>query len=150
VEVLKKKKSRILIAKADQDAHELSVRYLSHLLREEGMEVIFVRYFLIDEIAKAAIEEDVDAVALSFYGSGLIHDTSRLIKLMKQYCRKEEAPQVIVGGTINKEEEEELIKMGVTKVFMPGIGTLHDVAQYIKSISYVLSKGETEDGRRKL
>ena len=129
----KKKKSRILIAKADQDAHELNVRYLTHLLREEGMEVIFVRYFLIDEIAKAAIEEDVDVVALSFYGSGLIHDTSRLIKLMKQYCLKEEVPQVMVGGTINKEEE--LIKMGVTKVFMPGIGTLHDVAQYIKHIS---------------
>ena len=74
-------------------------------------------------------------VALSFYGSGLIHDTFRLITLMKQYCLKEEVPQVIVGGTINKEEEEELIQMGVTKVFMPGIGTLHDVSQYIKHIS---------------
>jgi len=132
----KKKKLRILIAKADQDAHELNVRYLTHLLREEGMEVIFVRYFLIDEIAKAAIEEDVDVVALSFYGSGLIHDTSRLLTLMKQYCLKEEAPQVIVGGTINKEEEEELIKMGVTKVFMPGIGTLNDVVQYIKGCKF--------------
>lgn len=135
MEVLKEKKSRILIAKADQDAHELSVRYLSHLLREEGMEVIFVRYFLIDEIAKAAIEEDAAVVALSFYGSGLIHDTLRLIKLMRQYCLKEEVPKVVVGGTINKEEEDELIKMGVTKVFMPGIGTLHDVSQYIKNIS---------------
>ncbi|HLA27016.1 MAG TPA: cobalamin-dependent protein [Syntrophales bacterium] len=135
MEVLKEKKSRILIAKADQDAHELSVRYLSHLLREEGMEVIFVRYFLINEIAKAAIEEDVAVVALSFYGSGLIHDTFRLIELMRQYCLEGEVPKVIVGGTINKEEEEELIKMGVTKVFMPGIGTLHDVSQYIKNIS---------------
>ena len=124
------KKARILVAKSDQDAHESSVRYLAQLLREEGMEVIFTRYFIIDEIAKAALEEDVNAIALSFYGSGLIHDTSRLMELIKD--RHLEGVGVIVGETINAEEKKELTEMGVTKVFMPGIGTLHDVALYIK------------------
>jgi len=131
METQRTKRARVLIAKSDQDAHESSVRYLAQLVREEGMEVIFVRYFLIDEIAKAAMEEDVDVIALSFYGSGLIYDTSRLMELIKDYHL--ERVGVLIGGTINREERDELIAMGVTEVFMPGIGTLHDVAQHIKS-----------------
>ncbi|MDY6973480.1 MAG: cobalamin-dependent protein [Thermodesulfobacteriota bacterium] len=126
-----KRRARILIAKSDQDAHESSVRYLARLVREEGIEVIFLRYFLIDEIAEAAMEEDVDLIALSFYGSGLMHDTSRLMNLIDDGDL--ERVGVLVGGTINGEERDRLIQMGVTKVFMPGIGTLHDVAQFVKN-----------------
>ena len=131
METKDQRRVRIMVAKSDQDAHESSVRYLAHLLREEGMEVIFVRYFIIDEIAKAALEEDVDAVALSFYGSGLIHDTSRLMELVRK--DHSEDLGVFVGGTINREEKEALTKMGVTEVFMPGIGTLEDVTNCIKA-----------------
>ncbi len=133
---------RVIIAKSDQDAHELSVRYLAHLLKEAGMEVIFLRYFLIDEVAKAAGEEDVRVIALCFYGSGLMQDTAKLINLIKKYQMEDVV--LVTGGTINRQEKERLLEMGVKHVFMPGVGTLQDVADTIKS--YMVTK-EIGDGR---
>ena len=56
-------KKRVLVTKSDQDAHEVSVRYLAQLLRDKGMEVIFTRYSIIDEVAKAALEMSVRYLA---------------------------------------------------------------------------------------
>ncbi len=137
-----RKVKRVIVAKSDQDAHELSVRYLAHLLRESGMEVIFLRYLLIDEVAKAAVEEDVSLIALCFYGSGLMQDTSKMLDLLRGH--KMEDVNLIVGGTINKQEKERLQEMGVKQVFMPGVGTLQDVADNINTYMVVEGRG---DGR---
>lgn len=133
---------RVILAKSDQDAHELSVRYLAHLLRESGMEVIFLRYFLIDEIVKAAVEEDARLIALCFYGSGLMQDTSKCLALLREH--KMEDVGLVVGGTINQQEKEMLEDMGVNQVFMPGVGTLKDVADYL--YTYKVVEGRS-DGR---
>ncbi len=137
-----RKVKRVIVAKSDQDAHELSVRYLAHLLRESGMEVIFLRYLLIDEVAKAAVEEDVSLIALCFYGSGLMQDTSKMLDLLSGH--KMEDVNLVVGGTINKQEKEMLQEMGVKQVFMPGVGTLQDVADHINT--YMVMEGPG-DGR---
>ncbi len=127
-----KTKKRVLVTKSDQDAHEVSVRYLTQLLRDKGMEVIFTRYSIIDEVVKTAMEEDVDVIALSFYSSGLQYDTARLMELLKEQGLKDEI-KVVIGGTISEGEKKELIKIGVDEVFMPGVGTLLDVVERVNA-----------------
>ncbi|MBA3036593.1 MAG: methylmalonyl-CoA mutase [Desulfobacterium sp.] len=125
-----KTKKRVLVTKSDQDAHEVSVRYLTQLLRDKGMEVIFTRYAIIDEVVKTAMEEDVDVIAMSFYSSGLMYDTTRLMELLKEQGLKDDI-KVIIGGTISDQEKKELLQMGVDDVFMPGMGTLLDVVECV-------------------
>lgn len=127
-----KTKKRVLVTKSDQDAHEVSVRYLTQLLRDKGMEVIFTRYSIIDEVVKTAMEEDVDVIAMSFYSSGLKYDTTRLMELLKEQGVKDEI-KVVIGGTISEGEKKELIELGVDEVFMPGVGTLLDVVERVNA-----------------
>jgi len=125
------RKIRIILTKSDQDAHEMGVRHIAGLLRNAGMEVIFTRYHIIDEVPAVAEQEDVSAIGLSFYGSGLMYDTSRLLELLKEKGMGDMV--VFLGGTIMEEEKEELLKMGVNKVFMPGVGRFRDIVDFITS-----------------
>ena len=84
------------------------------------------------EVAKAALEEDVEVIALSFYSSGLMFDTTRLMELLKKEGLKD-GLKVVVGGTIGEQERTELLAMGVDNVFMPGMGNLLDVVACINS-----------------
>ncbi|MDY6862134.1 MAG: cobalamin-dependent protein [Thermodesulfobacteriota bacterium] len=129
------KKVRILLSKSDQDAHEMGIRYIAQLLRDTGMEVIFTRYHIIDEVADAAEQEDVFAIGLSFYGSGLMYDVSRLMKLLQEKGLDDKI--VFLGGTIVEEEKKELLKLGVSEVFLPGVGSPQDIVKFITSRTMV-------------
>ena len=113
---------KVLLAKSDQDAHDKGVRYIASTLRDAGMEVIFIRYRICDEVAKVALQEDVDVVGMSFYGSGYRYDVPRVIELLKEKGKK---AKYIVGGTIPREDWDSLNKMGVLNngIFVPGIPT---------------------------
>ena len=125
------RKIRVLITKSEQDCHDIGTRYIIKLLQDAGMEVIFTRYFMIDDVIKTALEEDVDVIGLSFYSAGLMYDTSRLLELMKE--NEIEDKPVILGGTIAKGEIEELLSMGVAGVFSPGRGSPEDIPEFIYS-----------------
>lgn len=91
---------------------------MAEVLRQAGMEVIFIRYGVVDEVVKVAKEEDVDVIGLSFYGSGLMHDSSKLLKLLKGENMEDKV--VIVGGTIPHAYIPTLCEIGVKSVFGPG------------------------------
>ncbi len=115
------KKLKVILAKSDQDAHDRGIRFLAELLRDAGMEVVFIRYRIADEVAQVALQEDADVVGLSFYGSGLLYDTGKVLELL----RKHDASHigVVVGGTIAADDVPKLQEMGVAGVFGPGSPT---------------------------
>lgn len=129
--MVERKKMRVLLSKSNQDAHEYGIRYIAQMLRDAGLEVIFTRYRIVDDVLKMALEEDVDVIGLSFYSSGLMYDVSRIMSLLKE--KNMEDVLVIVGGTIMEEEKSKLLDMGVGEVFTPGVGTVQDVADCIAS-----------------
>ena len=114
------KEIRVLLAKSDQDAHDRGVRYMADVLRDAGMEVILIRYRICDEVAKVALQEDVDVVGLSFYSSGYLHDVPTVLRLLKE---NDKAVVFLVGGTIPKENWAMLSEMGVSGIFVAGIPT---------------------------
>ena len=127
------KKVRVLLTKSGLDGHDRGVRYLSQVLKENGAEVIFTRYHVIDDAVKQALEEDVDIIGVSFFCGGLMYDSERLLEIKKQYGIEDRL--VMVGGSITEEEGNELLAMGIDKVFRPNEGTMQDIVDFVISSS---------------
>ncbi|MFZ3116115.1 MAG: cobalamin-dependent protein [Syntrophales bacterium] len=99
------------------------------VLKDVGMEVIFTRYQIVDDVVKTALEEDVDAIALSYYSSGVMYEAPKVMQWLKE--RNMEDVLVVIGGTPNAAEKSTFLEMGVGAVFTPGVGTVQDVADCI-------------------
>ena len=66
------RKIKVVVAMPGLDCHDRGIIYLSHVLREAGMEVIYLGKFNTPEqIVNSAIDEDVDAIALSYLNDHL-------------------------------------------------------------------------------
>ena len=115
-----KKRIKVLLAKSDQDAHDRGILYISEVLQDKGMEVIYIRYRICDQVVNVALEEDVDVIGMSFYSSGYIYDIPVVLKQLKE---KGLNPKVVVGGIIPSDEVPQLMEMGVSGVFGPDTST---------------------------
>jgi methylmalonyl-CoA mutase C-terminal domain/subunit len=123
------KKIRVVLAKSDMDAHDRGVRYLAKVFRDQGMEVIFIRYRIVDEVVAVAQQEDATVIGLSFYGSGLMYDTSRAMDLLRE--KQMTDVLVILGGTIPEDAAADLKCKGVKGVFTPGT-PIEDIITFVK------------------
>ena len=117
---------RVLIVKSSLDGHWRGVATVVTDLKDAGMDVIYGGMLTAPEIAKAAIEEDVDVLGINVGGRlGPIHDLLWIL-------RKEGAqPLVIVGGPIPREDFGELRELGIDGIFPPG-STAKGIADFIK------------------
>jgi methylmalonyl-CoA mutase C-terminal domain/subunit len=114
------KRLKVLLAKSDQDAHDRGIRYVAEVLQDAGMEVIFIRYRICDQVARVALQEDVDVVGMSFYSSGHSYDIPVVLKLLKE---KGKEVKLVIGGIIPSDEVPALKEMGVSGVFGPDTPT---------------------------
>lgn len=113
----KGKKRRILLVKAFMEAHDRGLRYVARILRDSGMEVILTRFELPEEIVKVAIQEDVDAIGISESAGGYEYFSKVTVNGLKE--KGLDIP-IIIGGIIPDQEHDNLLKIGVAKVFGPG------------------------------
>ena len=122
-------KIRVVLAKSDMDAHDRGLRYVAKVFRDQGMEVIFIRYRIVEEVVIIAQQEDADVIGLSFYSSGLMYDTSRAMDLLRE--KQMTDVLVILGGTIPEDAAADLKRKGVKGVFTPGT-PIENVASFVK------------------
>ena len=122
-------KIRVVLAKSDMDAHDRGLRYVARVFRDQGMEVIFIRYRIVEEVVIIAQQEDADVIGLSFYSSGLMYDTSRIMDLLKE--KQMTDVLVILGGTIPEDAAAYLKRKGVKGVFTPGT-PIKNVVTFVK------------------
>jgi methylmalonyl-CoA mutase C-terminal domain/subunit len=97
---------------------------------DAGMEVVYTGLRqTAEQIATAAVQEDVDVVGLSY----LAGDHMVLVPKVLQTLREKglEKVMVIAGGIILKHQIPELKKMGVKEVFLPGTPPA-EIASYIQ------------------
>lgn len=123
-------KLRVLLGKDSWDAHDRGIKLVAEILKEAGMEVIYVRYEVPNEIATAARDEDVDVIGISFSTGGHKEHITKLIKKLREYHMDDIL--VIVGGTIPGDEIPDLLQMGVAKIFGPG-ATSDEIISFITS-----------------
>jgi methylmalonyl-CoA mutase C-terminal domain/subunit len=116
---MQKHKTRVLIAKIGLDSHDRGVKIVARTLRDAGLEVIYtgIRQS-VAQVVRAAVQEDVDLLGLSFLAGDHLVLVPKVIQGLKEKGR-EDIP-VLVGGIILKRHVQELTEMGVKKVFLPG------------------------------
>ena len=107
---------RVLMAKPGLDGHDRGAKVVAMLLRNAGFEVIYTGLRQsIDQIVAAAMQEDVDVIALSIL-SGVYRELSR--KLMAKLREKGAGSiPVVVGGVIPPKDIPELKEIGIMEVF---------------------------------
>ena len=125
------KKIRIIMAKPGLDGHDRGIKILARAFRDSGMEVIYLGLRQTPEmIVNAAIQEDVDVIALSILSGAHMTIFSNVVELLKN----ENINDILItgGGIIPDKDMETLSKMGVGKLFGPGT-PVDDSLQYIVS-----------------
>ncbi|MGH9923021.1 MAG: cobalamin B12-binding domain-containing protein, partial [Nitrososphaerales archaeon] len=110
---------RVLVAKLGLDGHDRGALVLCRAFRDAGMEVIYSGLFCTPEqVAKIAIDEDVDAVAMSLLNGA---HTTLFPKVARMLKEKGADNIVLVGGGIIPEQDKRILeKEGITGNFGPG------------------------------
>jgi methylmalonyl-CoA mutase, C-terminal domain len=113
------KRIRVLVSKLGLDGHDRGALVICRGLRDAGMEVIYSGLFCTPEqVAKTAIDEDVDAVAMSLLNGAHLILFPKVARLLKE---KGVDDILLVGGGIIPENDRKLLeKDGVTGNFGPG------------------------------
>ncbi|OIO04227.1 MAG: methylmalonyl-CoA mutase [Elusimicrobia bacterium CG1_02_56_21] len=116
-------KVRFITATSLYDGHDAAINIIRRILLSSGAEVIHLGHNRsVDEIVNAAIQEDVQGIAVSCYQGGHIEFFKYLMDLLK----KRGAAHIKVfgggGGVIIPKEIAELHKYGVSRIFSPEDG----------------------------
>ena len=122
---------RVLVAKPGLDGHDRGAKIVARALRDAGMEVIYTGLRQTPEqIANAALQEDVDVIGISILSGA--HNTiiPRLCQLLRDAGMEDVL--VVVGGIVPDEDIPGLKKAGVAEVFQPGAST-QDIVDFIRS-----------------
>ncbi len=113
------RRPRILIAKPGLDGHDRGAKVVARGLADAGFEVIYTGLHQTPEqIAEAAIQEDVDAVGLSILSGAHMTLFPRVMELLRE--KGGENIMVFGGGIIPADDAAELKRMGVAEIFGPG------------------------------
>jgi methylmalonyl-CoA mutase C-terminal domain/subunit len=116
------RKIRVLVAKPGLDGHDRGAKVIARAFRDAGFEVIYTGLRQTPEqIAEAALQEDVDVVALSILSGA--HNT--LLPRTVQALRERGMDDVLVvgGGVIPAEDIPALKAAGIAEIFTPGTPT---------------------------
>ena len=121
---------RVLMAKPGLDGHDRGIKILARGYRDAGMEVIYLGLRQTPAmIVTAAIQEDVDVIALSVLSGAHMTIFTKVMDLLKTNNVK----NILVtgGGIIPEEDMKKLYKLGVGKLFGPG-STVKESLEYIQ------------------
>ena len=125
------KKIRVLVAKPGLDGHDRGAKVIARALRDAGFEVIYTGLRQTPEqIAEAALEEDVNVVAMSILSGAHPHLFPKVVELVREKGMKDAL--IIGGGVIPEGDIPALKEAGVAEVFTPGTNT-SDVVEFIKN-----------------
>jgi methylmalonyl-CoA mutase, C-terminal domain len=116
------RKIRVLVAKPGLDGHDRGAKVIARALRDAGMEVIYTGLRQTPEqVVSAAIQEDVDVIAMSILSGAHNHLFPRVMELLKE--KKIDDVLVVGGGVIPDDDIPGLKAAGIAEVFTPGTTT---------------------------
>lgn len=125
------RKIRVLVAKPGLDGHDRGAKVMASALRDAGFEVVYTGLHQTPEmIASAAVQEDVDVVALSILSGAHMTLFPRVRKLLDEQGL--ERVLLTGGGIIPEDDMQALREQGVGRLFGPGTPTT-DAVEYIRS-----------------
>jgi methylmalonyl-CoA mutase C-terminal domain/subunit len=124
------RKIRVLAAKPGLDGHDRGIKVICAALRDAGMEVIYTGLRQTPEqIVSAAVQEDVDVIAMSCLSGAHGYLFPRVMEILKGKGISDIL--VLGGGIIPEEDVPNLKSAGIAEIFTPGTDT-NDIAKYIR------------------
>jgi methylmalonyl-CoA mutase C-terminal domain/subunit len=122
---------RLLVGKVGLDGHDRGAKIIARAFRDAGFEVIYTGLHLTPEVVvNTAIQEDVDAVALSILSGAHNYLFPRVVELLREQGADEIA--VFGGGIIPEEDIPGLKQAGVLEIFTPGAATA-EIIDWVKN-----------------
>lgn len=116
------KRIRVLVAKPGLDGHDRGAKVVARALRDAGFEVVYTGLRQTPEqIAEAALQEDVNVVAMSILSGAHGHLFPKVVGLLNE--KGMEDVLVVGGGVIPDADIPALKEAGVAEVFTPGTPT---------------------------
>ena len=114
---------RIVTATSLFDGHDAAINVMRRLIQGGGVEVVHLGHNRsVDEVVRAAIQEDADAIAISSYQGGHMEYFRYILELL----RDNNASHIQVfgggGGTITQDEIAQLEAEGVNRIYHPADG----------------------------
>lgn len=124
------RKLRVLVGKPGLDGHDRGAKIIARAFRDAGFEVIYTGLHQTPEqIASAAIQEDVDCIGLSILSGA--HNT--LLPRVCELLREKQAEDITVfgGGVIPEDDIPGLKAAGLREIFTPGTST-EDIVAWVQ------------------
>lgn len=123
------RKIRVLVAKPGLDSHDRGVKIVARALRDAGMEVVYTGLRQTPEqIVEAAMQEDVDVLAMSILSGAHMTLLPAVTKLMEERGMLDIL--ILAGGIIPDEDVPALKEKGIADIFGPGTPT-DEIVRYI-------------------
>ncbi len=136
--------TRVLVAKPGLDGHDRGAKVVANALRDAGMEVIYTGLHQTPEmIVQAALQEDVDVIALSVLSGAHLTVFPRVLELLQQSGATHIA--VTGGGIIPEADRLALQERGVGRLFGPG-STMDEIVAYVRSLPGREAAGRGDSG----
>lgn len=125
--------TRVVVAKAGLDGHDRGAKVVARVLRDAGMEVIYLGLRNRPEhIARVAIEEDAKVIGLSMLSGSHLPLTKKLMDSLGAHHALDIG--VVVGGTIPQHDIPRLTAIGVAAV-TPTSTPLDEVVEVIRRVA---------------
>jgi len=113
------RKIRVIISKVGLDGHDRGAKVVAALLREAGMEVIYLGMYQTPRgIVKAAIDEDADVIGVSYQSGEHLVYTPKIVEEMRRNGLEDVI--FVVGGSFPPEDIPVMKEMGADEVFRGG------------------------------
>jgi methylmalonyl-CoA mutase, C-terminal domain len=109
---------RIVLAKLGLDGHDRGLKVVARILRDSGMEVIYLGLRqTADTIARAAVDEDADAIGVSIHNGGHLTLAPRLVAAARDVGLH---TPIVIGGIVPDGDVPILKEAGIAAVLGPG------------------------------
>ncbi len=130
---------RVVLAKLGLDGHDRGLKVVARILRDAGMEVIYLGLRqTTDSIVAAAEQEDADAIGLSMHNAGHLTLAPAMVTAVAEAGMN---TPVVVGGIVPAEDVQTLLDAGVATVLGPGASAT-EVAQAVRDAVAAASAAE--------
>jgi len=124
---------RVILAKLGLDGHDRGLKVVARILRDAGMEVIYLGLRQSTEsIVAAAEQEDADVIGLSMHNAGHLTLAPRMVAALRD---SELDIPVVVGGIVPAEDVQKLLDEGVGAVLGPGASAEEVAATVTRTVT---------------
>ena len=134
----------MLLAQYPLESHSRGIITVASMLRDAGMEVIFIGNELPERIVDTAIQEDVDVIGISTYCGGEMAPSIDLMKAAEAKGIKSNTV-FLIGGIFPPNNASKLKEMGFYDVFPP-LSTREEIVSCIKTAVDTRRPGSESSG----